>query len=486
MRDGNPSLASSGRRPSRLRPLLLALAAAALAALLLFTLRVGPAPAVAIEPALPGIGPATPVTVRATAGGRGLAGLRLEMHQPGREPVVLAERAHEPRPAWAFWGPRVTEETLEVEVGARAVPGLAEGEATLRAVAERAPTWLRRPEPAVAETTLPVRLRPPALAVTSSQHYARQGGSGVVVYRAGEGTGRSGVEAGGRWFPGWPLPGGGAGDGGDGRSFAFYAVPYDLGDGAAVRLVAEDGLGNRAERAFLDIFKPAPYSEGTIELSDGFMARVVPEILGATPGFADRGGDLQNYLAINGEMRAANAGRLEALARESQPAFLWQGEFLAMPNGQVMSPFAERRTYLYQGGQVDEQFHLGYDLASVRRAPVPAANAGVVALAEYFGIYGNAVVVDHGYGLASLYGHLSEIAVEAGQRVERGDVVGLSGETGLAGGDHLHFAILLQGLPVDPVEWWDPKWIRDRITGKLGAALEAEAATAPSTSGNAG
>jgi murein DD-endopeptidase MepM/ murein hydrolase activator NlpD len=162
------------------------------------------------------------------------------------------------------------------------------------------------------------------------------------------------------------------------------------------------------------------------------------------------------------------------LAAESRQAFLWDGSFLPMPNGQVMSPFAERRAYLYEDEQVDEQFHLGYDLASVRRAPVPAANGGVVVLAEYFGIYGNAVLVDHGYGLASLYGHLSEISVEAGQRVERGETVGLTGETGLAGGDHLHFAILLQGLPVDPVEWWDPKWIRDRIASKLGAVLDAE------------
>lgn len=481
MRDPNPPLASSRNRRGRLRPLLLILGAVAVAVLLLVTFRVGPAPSVVIEPALPGIGPATPVTVRAAADGRGLAGLRLELHQEGREPKVLAEREHEPRPAWAFWGPRASEETIEVEVGAGTVEGLTEGQATLRAVAERAPTWLRRPAPSVAEVELPVRLRPPALAVTSSQHYARQGGSGVVVYRAGEGAERTGVEAGGRWFPGYPLPGAG-----DRRHFAFYAVPYDLADGSQVRLVAEDGLGNRAERAFLDIFTPAPYSEGTIQLSDGFMARVVPEILSETPGFEDRGGDLENYLAINGEMRAANAERIQELAGRSREGFLWDGAFLPMPNGQVMSPFAERRAYIYEGEQVDEQFHLGYDLASVRQAPVPSANAGVVVLAEYFGIYGNAVVVDHGYGLASLYGHLSEISVEPGQRVERGEVVGRSGETGLAGGDHLHFAILLHGLPVDPVEWWDPKWIRDRIASKLGQALETEAGTPESTTAEQG
>ena len=88
-------------------------------------------------------------------------------------------------------------------------------------------------------------------------------------------------------------------------------------------------------------------------------------------------------------------------------------------------------------------------------------------LARYFGIYGNTVIVDHGLGLMSLSAHLSSIDVKQGQSVERGDPVGLSGATGLAGGDHLHFTTLVRGLPVNPIEWWDAHWIRDRITSKL-------------------
>jgi len=136
-----------------------------------------------------------------------------------------------------------------------------------------------------------------------------------------------------------------------------------------------------------------------------------------------------------------------------------------------MSDFATRRTYYYEGKEVDTQFHLGFDLASVRQAEIQASNDGVVVLASYFGIYGNCMVIDHGYGLMSLYGHLSTINVETGQRVERGDVIGRSGATGLAGGDHLHFGILLQGLPIDPREWWDEHWIQDRLALKLGDAL---------------
>ena len=145
-----------------------------------------------------------------------------------------------------------------------------------------------------------------------------------------------------------------------------------------------------------------------------------------------------------------------------------------MRNAKVMSDFADHRTYLYQGREVDQQDHLGFDLASTRGAEIQAANHGFVALARYFGIYGNAVVIDHGYGLMSLYGHLSSINVAEGQEVQRGDVLGRSGATGLAGGDHLHFTMLLQGLPVDPREWWDGHWIQDRLVLKLGAGLPFE------------
>ena len=111
--------------------------------------------------------------------------------------------------------------------------------------------------------------------------------------------------------------------------------------------------------------------------------------------------------------------------------------------------------------------HLGFDLASTANAPVRAANTGSVVFAEYLGIFGRCVVIDHGMGLQSLYAHLSSIDVAPGMAVERDQQLGLSGQTGLAGGDHLHFAMLLQGRPVTPMEWWDEHWIEDRVLRKL-------------------
>jgi murein DD-endopeptidase MepM/ murein hydrolase activator NlpD len=134
----------------------------------------------------------------------------------------------------------------------------------------------------------------------------------------------------------------------------------------------------------------------------------------------------------------------------------------------VTSRFAEHRSYFVGGQQNSEAIHFGYDLASTSAAPITAANAGRVVYAADLGIYGNCVLVDHGLGLATLYGHLSEIAVSAGDEVVKGQTLGLSGATGLAGGDHLHFAILVGGTYVDPLEWWDPTWVQTHIDARLG------------------
>jgi murein DD-endopeptidase MepM/ murein hydrolase activator NlpD len=133
----------------------------------------------------------------------------------------------------------------------------------------------------------------------------------------------------------------------------------------------------------------------------------------------------------------------------------------------VTSRFAERRTYFVGGKKVSNATHFGYDLASTSAAPIAAAAAGRVVYADELGIYGNCVLVDHGLGLGTLYGHLSRIDVAPGDTVERGEALGLSGSTGLAGGDHLHFAILVGGAYVDPLEWWDPKWVRENVEARL-------------------
>jgi len=427
--------------------------------------RAGPPPIVRIAGNLPGIGKSTTVTVVAEENVRGLSGLRVEFVQ-GERVELLEERSYTALEPWQFWGPRTERDQLTVEVGSQTLDGLQEGPAAIRVVADRAKSWLRRPDPTVLGLDLPVKLRPPALQISSIHTYVTQGGCEVVVYRTDATSVVDGVQAGNWWFPGHPLPGGDELD-----RFALFAAPYDIDDPAQIRLLARDNVNNEAQASFLDRFNPKPYSTDTIRISDGFMSKVVPAILGQTPALKDQGNLLDNYLMINRDLRTENAKTLIALNASTVPEFLWDREFLQMRNAQVRSKFADRRTYVYEGRDIDQQDHLGFDLASTARAEIQAANNGVVVLARYFGIYGNAVVIDHGYGLMSLYGHLSSISVEEGQEVSRADVVGRSGETGLAGGDHLHFTMMLQGLPVNPREWWDGHWIHDRLKLKLGDAM---------------
>lgn len=455
---------SSGRSGRSVKVFFSLLIFILLAALAQGFFRVGSVPDIRIEPGTPVIGKKAQVRIEVSAPGRGLTDVKVEFLQ-GNNSSLLWEKTYTPEQQFSFWGEKTEKEELVVEVGKEVLPGLREGTASIRVTAGRAGTWLRSPNPVLGEVTLPVKLTPPSIQITSTQTYVAQGGCEAVVYRVGESAVRDGVRAGSWWFRGYPLPGGGKQD-----RFAIFAVPFDMGQ-PDVKLAATDAAGNEAEISFIDKFFPKSFRSDVMAVSDSFMAKVVPAILAQTPDLNDRGSLLDNYLAINREVRLSNAETVKKLSEKSNPGFFWTKPFLMMPNGKVMAAFADRRNYQYQGRNIDNQTHLGIDLASVRQAPIPAANDGVVLFAGFLGIYGNAVLIDHGFGLTTIYGHLSSISVAEGQKVSRGDVIGKTGETGLAGGDHLHFCTVLHGLPVNPVEWSDGHWIEDRIKRKLGSAM---------------
>src|SRR6185295_7539867 len=149
----------------------------------------------------------------------------------GMDVKPLLEKEFPTHPGWAFWK-GAAPASFTVEVGRDTVTGLRTGEAIVRATADRAGSFLRRPDPVVSEVKLPVRLAPPTLSVASSFHYVTQGGCEAVVYRVGTGAVKDGVQSGDWWFPGFPT-------GGDPQErFALFAVPYDLGDAGRVKLVA--------------------------------------------------------------------------------------------------------------------------------------------------------------------------------------------------------------------------------------------------------
>ena len=197
----------------------------------------------------------------------------------------------------------------------------------------------------------------------------------------------------------------------------------------------------------------------------------MPPIVANTPslqGESTAPADLpQTFVKINSELRRQNAQTIADLAKKTAPQMMWKTPFEPLTNAAVEAKFADFRTYTYMGKEIDRQVHLGFDLAVTQQVPIKAAQTGVVVHAAYLGIYGNCVIIDHGLGVQTLYGHLSSIGVKVGDKVEKGQVVGRSGMTGLAAGDHLHFTVLVNGTAVNPVEWWDPKWMQDRVFRKI-------------------
>jgi murein DD-endopeptidase MepM/ murein hydrolase activator NlpD len=267
---------------------------------------------------------------------------------------------------------------------------------------------------------------------------------------------RHGIALGELFFAGHPHPSDPS------LAVALYAYPPETAVGQKPVLVATDKAGNRAQISLpVEIIERA-FSTDRITLSDEFMQPKVAEL-----GDGASGDTLQAYLAINRDMRKQNAATIVEATAHSSGERLWNGAFQQLPNSKLFSEFAEQRTYEYQGKVVDQQVHLGFDLASHANSPALAANTGRVVFAGALGIYGNTVILDHGLGLFSLYGHLSEIAVEKGQAVARGEPLGRTGETGLAGGDHLHYSMLVAGVFVDPREWFDERWIHDHVLAKL-------------------
>jgi murein DD-endopeptidase MepM/ murein hydrolase activator NlpD len=309
------------------------------------------------------------------------------------------------------------------------------------------------------DVSLRIDTVPPAVTVLTGLTYVRRGGTELAVYRVGEAVERHGVQVGEELFPGYPHPSAPE------QFVAFYAMGPDADSDSNPEVVAIDRAGNQTTVPLSISIVERRFPDDTVRLTDGFMSQKVNELLPEHDGEL-----LDGYLRVNRDLRRRDGERIGELCSSSSKDRLWTGPFLQLPGSKVNARFGERRTYLYNGKQVDRQLHLGFDLASTARAAVPASNDGVVLFAGPLGLYGNTVIVDHGLGVFTLYGHLSEIGVEKGQAVARGEPIGRTGATGLAGGDHLHFSVIVSGAFVDPLEWFDGRWIREHVEAKLAEA----------------
>jgi hypothetical protein len=321
-----------------------------------------------------------------------------------------------------------------------------------------------------AERDLPIRvdLEPPRLQVATGLSYAQRGGSGAVAYRVSEPTAADGVRVGERFYRGFPRPGGA-----EGERIAIFALPYGLPLDARPQVVARDAAGNESVAGWPLVIQERQQPVASVTLTRSFFDNVLPHLAGGAS--ADPAASFND---VNTRVRAENEARIRELLKDSSSQPLFDGALQQLANSKVTSRFAEQRTYFVDGTPVSKAVHYGYDLASTAGAPITAAAAGRVVYAGDMGIYGNCVLIDHGMGLGTLYGHLSSFDVSAGAQVRQGQTLGRSGSTGLAGGDHLHFAVLVGDTYVDPVEWWDAKWVETHIRERWSAQPQPETASA--------
>lgn len=362
--------------------------------------------------------------------------------------------------------------------------GLKEGEATVKVSAFDKSFWNNGAHQSF--STL-VDYTKPKIELLTNQHNTGLGGVELAFYRTkGDDIIESGIRVGERVFAGYPakfldkefenFPD---------VYFAFFALPYDFSrDKDKVLAFAKDKAQNVTSSPLSYLLIPRKYKTVEMKLEDGFLRKVFEELLPAyykdsgtenSPVDFDTLSDEKKialFKTLNEDYRKIMIHRSLEVLRISAPQKLWNTPWSRPLAAAPTSTFCETRNYVYKGMPASTSLHAGVDLADVTNSPVKSVNNGKVLFADFLALYGNAVIIDHGFGLATLYGHLSSIAVAQGDEVTKDSVIGRSGSTGLAGGDHLHFEFRLQGAPIHPIEWWDEHWIREHIEKKIQGVKE--------------
>ena len=410
---------------------------------ILFYLLGSPAPKVSLSPDTGLIAAGRELALKLDAQGGGLKKLSVTAVQ-GKKTVTILAKDY----------PTGSHQAAEMFNLAKA--GLKDGVVTLQVDATSSAPRFGATRTTTQAHSFTLDTKPLEVAIVSIAHNINQGGAGLVVYTVSKEVEKTGIVFGDQFYPGYRQ---------GGNYYAcLFPMPYDMDTGKFVpKVLAVDRAGNERLVGINYHLTAKSFSTDRIDLTDAFLEKIAAEFKGKFP----QGTPLEIFLKVNRDERQQDRKSIADYGRKTSPTPLWQGPFLRMPNTAALGGFAQFRTYVYQGKEVDRQTHLGFDLASLAHADVPAANRGTVVFAGDFGIYGQCIIIDHGLGLQTIYGHLSRIGVKPGDNVEKGQIIGSTGATGMAGGDHLHFETVISGQSVNPVEWWDPHWMKNNVTGKL-------------------
>ncbi len=375
--------------------------------------------------------------------------------------VYLSDENTETLIANKNYGPGVSKDSIIIKIDKKT--GIEEGKVGLKVVVEdHSLIRFLKGNVTSLEVTFNLDLQRPRIKELSGAQYITHGGSGFIIYRSSKDTKKSGIRVGDYFFPGY------SGYFNDSTLYVcFFAYPYDLGnDGEDMYLYAVDVAGNEMSTPIFYKLLKASYKQSTLVISEKFiLKKMLPFIEEQVDDPEDRVQEI--FLTVNNKMRRESNKKIEEITKQSKNQRYWSGKFQQLSNSKVIATFGDKRTYIVKGENIDQQYHLGYDLSVTRKYPVEAANDGVVTFVGEVDIYGDSVIVDHGLGVMSLYSHLSLIVVNEGDEVKKGSIIGRTGTTGFAIGDHLHFGMYVHGVPVRPLEWWDAKWIDEKIYSRI-------------------
>lgn len=370
-------------------------------------------------------------------GGSGLKSVKVYMSQNGRDVVIYSTD-------------NIQQKVLDVKIQLNPQKiGFLEGDAVLKVVATNNALIKRT---ASYEKYVKIDLSPPVISILNWTRNIINGGTGFVFFKVSEPLKNSFVNIGKYQFKCLNFEYG---------HICPFSFPYFEENYMPLYLVIKDFADNTISQSLPYTLKKVRYAKSVLNIDDNFIELKIKPI--SDKDIPDK---VELFKYVNTHIRKNNEDIIHKIASEcknKEPMF--NGYFSYLENSAKLGGFADYRTYRYNGQIIEgaDAYHKGFDFASVKNAPVKAANNGVVMFSGFLGIYGNSVIIDHGMCIYSLYSHLDSTTVKEGQKVDKNTIIGKTGTTGLAVGDHLHFGILVNGIEVNPIEWFDPKWLETRF-----------------------
>jgi murein DD-endopeptidase MepM/ murein hydrolase activator NlpD len=319
----------------------------------------------------------------------------------------------------------------------------------------------------VKESVIIADRQDPLIHVAANSYKITKGGTGIVIFKVEDANPNEVyIQTNfGKKFKAAPFEK-------EGYYIALVVWPREQKNLLSADIIATDLAGNTAREKIKYYLQDKNYKSSKIQLTNSFLNGSIASLARDIADEETQGmSSLDRFIFINDTMRKESIQTIEEVTGHiNYPRYFTLEPFYPLKNSAVVAGYGDFRIYEYDKKKMSESYHLGLDLASTAEANIVLSNRGKVVFSGENGIYGKMIIIDHGLGIYSLYGHCSSLLVQEGDEVTAGQIIAKTGKTGFAFGDHLHFGIIIQGIEVRPEEWMDEKWMRDNIFEVINSA----------------